>query len=128
MRGHEFSVQQNDTFQLPDPAPGDEGRQRMKIENQVPYGGALVTGLDIKRTTGGEWKMLNGKVSLRLTFASIRPADSRPVASDRQLWVNRYRIGPHQRSSYVRNAPLATAGPRNAACPDGPEADSRNAN
>jgi len=43
---------------LPDLAPGDEGKQRMKIENAVPYLGALVTGLDVTRMTGGEWKTL----------------------------------------------------------------------
>src|ERR1700732_1596458 len=33
-------------------------RQRMKIENAVPYIGALVTGLDVKRMTNSEWQTL----------------------------------------------------------------------
>src|SRR5215831_3596488 len=36
----------------------DESRQRMKIENAVPYLGALVSGLDVKRITDAEWKSL----------------------------------------------------------------------
>ena len=30
----------------------------MKIENAVPYIGALVTGLDVKRMTNSEWQTL----------------------------------------------------------------------
>jgi len=30
----------------------------MKIENAVPYLGALVSGLDVKRITDAEWKIL----------------------------------------------------------------------
>ena len=30
----------------------------MKIKNAVPYLGAVVTDLDVRRMTDGEWKML----------------------------------------------------------------------
>src|SRR5262249_3916242 len=43
---------------LPGLGAGDESGQRMKIENAVPYLGGLVTGLDVKRMTDGEWKTL----------------------------------------------------------------------
>src|ERR1700722_13349028 len=33
-------------------------RQRMKIENAVPHIGALVTGLDVRRMTDGQWRTL----------------------------------------------------------------------
>ena len=47
---------------------------------------------------------LNGKVSLRLPFASIRPAESRPAASDRQLWVIRVAPTGSKASPNVRYA------------------------
>jgi taurine dioxygenase len=43
---------------LTDGRAAAQTRRRMKIENAVPYIGALVTGLDVKRMTNSEWQTL----------------------------------------------------------------------